>query len=605
MKPIPPHEAQFVHTTVHFTMTAPMGKRLNLERASRRLLAADIAESSAWPSEASVRVTSRLVPLLRRLRRLHRLAEAVDRLDSANLPRLLWFAIRHPLLTLKAARRGPVSSIDESKNDRHEGAQAESGTDSLTEADLVIANLLTLSAAERKVDADLFAGENRDEDRMVRLVLRGSYHEYKLPGWTEAVHVVFEPRLLLHESGVMQLTVALPIFRSLSTTDAIEVADASTPALIESQYSEPLLRDLPKRRLVGEWSQVLDATARLRVMKFTHPLNMLDAMNRYVEAVGSLIGLPIGEERVTYATVMTTSGDCCGKQELWKTTHPEDVTRLGIRFAGHSGLSVRISPGRDFGVTDDQSFYLNIGSALYLTHGGGAPEGIAQLSTVLLTEFSLLQYMRLRVLEMTAGAFPQSAAKLDQLYRDSLRVFSEMRQGEIRFGSARDIATYLVNEMGGAQIRATVQTALDLLSQAYDTKSASRASRRAFRLAFLGTVIAIIIAIPSVGGFLKSAAGLPVATSVRWLLAPIRWANAQGAWGTWIVVGFVFGLSVLVWVLPLLTRARLLHIPRALRRRGTSSGWTFEVADGEEAPPELVSAAPATTGNPSDSGAAS
>ena len=69
------HFAQFSDATVHFTMTTHAGGPLDLNRAVRRLLAADLAVAAAWPSESDVRVTPSLRRLTSSLRNAERLKE--------------------------------------------------------------------------------------------------------------------------------------------------------------------------------------------------------------------------------------------------------------------------------------------------------------------------------------------------------------------------------------------------------------------------------------------------------------------------------------------------------------------------------------------------
>lgn len=81
----------------------------------------------------------------------------------------------------------------------------------LAEAEAAYLGTQVVSAAVRESDANLFGGPDRDGDGFVRLMLRESYHDFVLPGSGEKHHVVFEPRLLLHESGVAQLDLALSL----------------------------------------------------------------------------------------------------------------------------------------------------------------------------------------------------------------------------------------------------------------------------------------------------------------------------------------------------------------------------------------------------------
>ena len=96
---------------------------------------------------------------------------------------------------------------------------------------------------------------------------------------------------------------------------------------------------------------------------------------------------------------------------------------------------------------------------------------------MLLIEHVLLQYFRLRSLEDAVSSSNLFGARLQSVQNEAVAVFSAMRQYEIRYGSAREIATHLLADLGGDDIRRTIETALGLAAQANATRDASIQAR--------------------------------------------------------------------------------------------------------------------------------
>jgi hypothetical protein len=544
-------------------MTTRVHREIDLERAARRLLDADLAVSAAWPSEEGIRLTPRLRPLDRDIRRLDRLVTDVERAETTRRSLLLW--LKHPVIITKGLwsswRQGEL------------GEEVELGPgprESLAEAAQVIEGAQVISSAERDLDSELFGGDSRDRDRFVRLLLRGSYHDIALPGIDgQTQHVVFEPRLLLHESGVVQLTVAVPYKVDLTTEQLVALSRSDTTQIVKSEMAEQLLAGLPgrERSWNGEWSADLDAGARLRVMEFSEPVTMAETLDRHLTAVGAIIGHDLPTEWLTYATTMTSAGGCCAVGD-WEKRHGPDLARVVARFSTSAEVDHSALLGKNLSVSRDHSLYANMGSATYFRRRGVMPRGLRQLYTVLIIEYGLLLYWRLRSLEWDAEVFRLRARKLERLYRASIRLFAEMRHGEIRYGSAQAISRHLLRDLGGEDIRANLERTLDLSAQAYATKSAHREARRAFRLAFVATLVAIIVAIPAVPDFLKAVVSVPQDVRLDWALDPFRWVADQGPFGPWIIAFAVLIIGALLWLIPQLVRVRHVRIPRWLRRRG-------------------------------------
>lgn len=94
----------------------------------------------------------------------------------------------------------------------------------LAEAEEAYLDRQVVSVAIRQRDSDLFSRSSIDGDTYVRLMLRESYHDFQLPDSDEIHHVVFEPRLLLHRSGMAQIDLTISATGGLNVRQALAMS---------------------------------------------------------------------------------------------------------------------------------------------------------------------------------------------------------------------------------------------------------------------------------------------------------------------------------------------------------------------------------------------
>lgn len=544
------HAAQFTDANVHFTMTTHAGGPLDLKRSVRRLLAADVAVAAAWPSEKNVRVAPGVRKLASSLRNAERLRDDFSGFHGEQTWRSFARLVRrHPRLVganiLRWRNGDPtytdlvadLSSLDEALGD---------GID-------VVADVQKIAAVERKLDARLFGGRSRDEDEFVRLTLRGSYHNVLLPGTGDSFRVVFEPRLLLHASGVVQLTIAMPVECDLTTSQLVQLSRSDCDVIVRSQMAEPLLKGLPVDRLRGKWLEELDAGARLREIVFDKKVTMAESLERYLFVVGEAVGKVLPREWNVYATVFAATGACCDPAQ-WSVGHQEDLARVTMRYSTAGRIHHEKLIGRDFSLDPESILISNLASTTRIQVRGEPPDPIEHLDTVLLVEHVLLQYFRLRVLEEAISDPRLHGARLQAEQREAISVFTNMRQYEIRYGSAREIATHLLADLGGDEMRRTIEATLGLAAQANATREASIQARRSLVLAWVGTILAVLVAVPALAELLELVSMVPEGSALAVMLAPMTWAASFGAWGPWIIVIALLGGSFGFWLLKSIRR---------------------------------------------------
>lgn len=236
---------------------------------------------------------------------------------------------------------------------------------------------------------------------------------------------------------------------------------------------------------------------------------------------------------VNYPVSIIQSSPCC-KPEAWKVKHRDDLLRLSMRGSIDRQISPEMPLPVDLSLGRDHSLFANMGSAVYMKWEGEAPKSISELDTVLVFEHALLLYMRLHSLEQKVTNGPLRASELRLRNRDAIELFSELRQRDLRFGEARDIARHVLEDLGASDIRRTIEVALDLSASAYGVLSAERAATRAWWVTLAATVLAFVLAIQPIGSLIQSAStdvnvtGLPKMAFVH--------LQTLGFWAPWAVL---------------------------------------------------------------------
>ena len=639
------HAPSFKSASVHFLLTVSLVGQTDLARSVRRLLAADLAVSAAWPSETAIRVSYRLRKQARRLRNLRAMAMLYEQADTTGswltalkfairsprigahylrskwlstkaLPRLKklaeapsagrllvlfarhpWFTLQHVLPSIRITRDkagpdpedGPDPVIGKRDARVAQGTEEDEIDDDdetnllrvLAEAERNYLDRQVVSVATRLNDAHLFAGPDRAEDGFVRLMLRESYHDFVLPGSKERHHVVFEPRLLLHESGVMQLDLVLRAETTLEVRQALAMMWGPEEIFVRSQMSKPLLRGTAWELLADYSGGEVDAGHPLGLIEHPTPVSMAEVLGVHLSAVLA-ITKHSSRHWLIYPVAILDPDECC-TPEQWKLTHRDDLIRLAIRGSVHRDVAPHVPIPQDLSLGRNRSLYANLGSAVDFQWRGAAPKGMAELDTVLVLEYALLQYMRLRSMEEDVSRMALNERALRARYRGAVRIFSELRQRDLRSGETREMVRHVLHEFGAPEMRRTIETALTLSASAYATLSAERASRRAWWVTTAATLIAFLVAVPPLQGLLNSVPAPSLGESPA--LVPLRWLAEQGFWGPWITMAGVLLLVVALWILNSLGRWRLRRLLSF--RRGYKWPNEFAIDRETHSPSEL------------------
>lgn len=562
--------------------------------------------------------------------RLQRLA------DSNSLWQLAWFVVRHPVigardvLPLVRFSRGASATDAKGRNATTESPKVDTvlresqgtehsrgdksdlpedaddmGTSELLEilddAEHNYIQLQVVSAAERIVDAQLF-GHTRAARPYVRLMLRGSYHHFQVEGASATHHVVLEPRVMLHPDGVIQLDVALRASGSLSTAQLLEFMQGGAPRIVSSEMSTPLYEGTEWEPLAKLIEGEVDRGKPLAKIHHSAPASVAQLLHVHLGAVFRAANLSGDIDWLLYPILFTQPGACCTAGR-WRSNHAHDLHLIAIRGHAQATISPHVEAPTDLSLRSSHSLFASLGSAVYVRWSGALPSGIRELDTTLVFEYALQLYMRLVAMEVRVAELSLGDRTLRHRYREALRLFSELRQGSLRSGEARDVAKAVLRELGADDIRPTIETALSLAGTAHDTVSSARAARQSWWLTVLATIVAFLVAVPTLQQLLAALPASAPSPLLDLLLSPLRWASNLGFWGPWMMMAAILAAVSFGVAFGWIVRHRPRTLPSLRRGFAWPTSFTITSYDGPPQPAEeshQQSRAAPTTSAPSD-----
>jgi hypothetical protein len=633
---VPEHEPEYSHVAVHFTLTAQLSGHVDVRRSARKLLDSRLATTAAWPSEDSIRLSRHARGQARDLRRTRALSKnyevalaegtwraglrlvrhhpkigfmhlralwakraGVDlqrMLDKETPAALVGFILRHPIVGLfrvlpqvRFARdteepratsvRDPADSPDPPSPDEVSDEDSDLA-EILDEAERTILDQQIVSAAERFIDRRMFGGSDHDNDRFVRLQLRNSYHDFVLPGGTESQHVVFEPRVLIHESGVLQLDLVIRAEGPLTTAQVLGLMWGPAPRIIRSEMSTPLVRGTDWESRESGFAEEPDMGKPLGYFDHALPVSMTEVARIHLQAILAVLRR-VSTDWINYPVALIEAGDCCADGETWQRTHRNDLHMLVIRGNAATTAPSYLEMPRDLSLRSKSSLFATLGSAVYFQWEGESPRGIEELDTVLVFDYALLLYMRLQVLERSVSRMSLRERALTMQYRQALVLFGDLRYRNLRHGETRDVVKHVLDDLGAGSMRATIESALNLSSMAHATRSASRASRRAWWITVLATVITAFVALPTMLEVIDAASLADDNVFFAPVAGVLDWTRGLGFWGPWALIILVLALIAALMSISWVWRHRPQHLPSFRRGFAWPVPITLSEADSD------------------------
>ncbi|PWR17331.1 hypothetical protein DKT69_00870 [Micromonospora sicca] len=278
------HVATYDEAVVYFTFvfgSVPVSPHI----VADRLLAAEVAETVTSPIDGEVRMAPRYRGLVRVIRDAERLAEASR---AVTYGQFAGWARKHPLLAarlatsavnrkVKGAIGRPIDRSDEEDADVDEDVETKMRR-LVEEVNASVARRQALNAIQHSREKDMYQAAYLESEPYLRLTLRKV--NFGLSGFAGQDGLAEGQRgdvlLLVHRSGVLQLTMAVRMPQGLSTDQLIPRTIASGVSLGWTEVAEPVMEaasrrgNHDRRRWPGDWLVGLQEGTRWR--RFVHPL---------------------------------------------------------------------------------------------------------------------------------------------------------------------------------------------------------------------------------------------------------------------------------------------------------------------------------------------
>lgn len=481
---VAPHPATFERTTVYFIWTQATKRPLVLGKATHRLLRAEIASTAAWPSEQTVRLPPSLARVDAGIARLRAASDFVDEIDGWRS--LVGSALRHPRMlarVLRLAAQGRKRTPDE--------AEDEDSADPLDEVEMMLMDWQKVALLEREIDRSTFGGDAHLEDRFVRLMLRPTHHTLTVAG--EAYDTVFEPRLLLHEEGVIQIAVGVELPAQSLLSGVVAGSSPESPIMSKSRIPEPFAPPHGKWA-GGSWSDTLVSGVRERILPHDEPADVGSYLEFLAGSVQDHIHAELDPHSLCFPVVITQPAVCCSD---WSTGHPRELLALTSGVSAEtSDQDLRAELPRDFAAFRDHSMFHSLASAT-VVHWDEWRPGIWDLNFTMLYEHATLLYARARRAERKTRLVPSKRRQISGLSQVALFMDAEARGAFVHAGTARTTFRDVLRELGVPEILDTLAKGLALANDRATARASERVARSTRNLTLFGLGIAVVAAIPA------------------------------------------------------------------------------------------------------------
>ncbi|MFI2410081.1 hypothetical protein [Streptomyces sp. NPDC018947] len=508
-----------------------------------------------------------------------------DALEDGRLPR--WM-IRHPfwaarVLSRPTFRRSRASS----------GEPSQPISDSLRETisfiEQSVAESQAVNAIQYHIERDLLRAPYLASEPYVRLRLRSAGQwlirmnggETRPTGSLE-MGTAADILLLIHRSGVLQMTIALRLPDRITVDQYREMSFGSSEIVTASRLSETILRAAygkrAERYLEGEWEDEQEEGVRWRMAVHESPASMSDLSVLYQEAIARTIKSAPSGDWFCYPVAFIDKVTCCDSEESFKRNHDRELKNAIVRSPDvstvRSGLISSLIP-EDCSLTMSSSWYCNMSSSLEVTWPGSRDGEFAQhLQRLVILESALLQYWQIRLLDRRVGVTNGRVRQVRAIQREAIFGLREYRDSSISFGDAMDVVDRLLGEWRADSLYGHVLESIDQLQQLVVAAESKRSATRANMLAGIALIVAIFLGLPAIDETLTIAKAVKVDGLLGIPLKPFHVLASRGEKGTW--VGYLAFLASVIVCLFGLTLRRGRSRSRS-RRREPGISWPLEV----------------------------
>lgn len=561
---------------MYFVFCFSARKPIDVNVIADRILKAGLAETVGSPAREDVRVAPKYRDLAKILQKAHAydelnellginenqqdesgdgLREAEPSNDTGPTTVMKWMRI-HPVLSvqiLASVTWGRIKRLFR-RAEVESNAERVDLKETIAEANEAVARTQFVSATHQLVESQLFQQEYLAGEPYLRLQMIGTHQWWRMLDGGEqraegndAGGIVSDALLLVHRSGVMQLTIAMALPANLSTDDLISLVKPGSPNLTSAEIPESIIDAAEpmtgfESSLAGHWLPEVSHNNRWRHVDYATPTSVTELFQLYWDSLIVATRTDFNPSWLCYPVVCIDKVECCSSEEQWMENHRRDLAAMISRTTGSGNL-------RDVAVADlipqDASF--RHGTSILFTEGctvriawpgEETPDFEDHLWTLLLPESALVQYWQLRVLEARLAATLRRQRDVRQVQLEVIYGLEEYRLGRLTYGSATDTVDRLLDRWRANRLHSRILESLDQLQQRVADGDALRAARRANLLATAAAIVAVVLGLPAIKETLDVASGIPEGVALGWLpsrfnLSPIKVQRECGL-PTWL-----------------------------------------------------------------------
>ncbi|GLP71126.1 hypothetical protein TUSST3_77460 [Streptomyces sp. TUS-ST3] len=570
----PTHAAIVSEGVIYFIYSFDAAHPIDIRKAANRLLKAEIAETVVSPRDGEVRVAHRYQSLVRLMNHSNAIREISEALEQH---RLLRWAIRHPIWAMRIFA-GSGSRRSRATDESADSTISQRIEENVAFIQRAVAEYQSVNAIQHHIERDLLRIPYLVSEPYLRLRLRSAGQwlvrmnggGVRPPGnLDEGIRA--DVLLLIHRSGVMQLTVALRMPDNITVEQYREMAFGSSNVVSASRISEPVLKAAYGRRaqryLTGEWEPDTEEGVRWRLTQHGDLASVSDLFELYYEAIINAIKGETSGDWFCYPAVFFDKVECCDSETSFKGAHEDELKNAIARSVDVSEIRPEAMADmipEDCSLTRHTSLYCNMASSLEVRWPGSREGEFAQhLQRLVIFESALLQYWQIRLLDRRVGVTNGRVSQVREIQREAIFGLREYRDSSISFGTAIDLADRLLKEWRADRLYSLVLESIDQLQQLVVAAESEKSARRANVLAGTALIVAIFLGLPAINDTLDIAQDVKMGGFLGIFLEPFHALASRGEEGTWI--GYLMFLSAVLACLLALKFKR--GRPRAWRRR--------------------------------------
>ncbi len=581
------HDPLISEATIYYTFTSATEKPLDLHKAATRLLKSGVAETVCSPAEGEVRVSPRYRQLAKLHRKATRLQESQRLLSEGQFRSLI---TRHPLMAMRVAAsigrsllRGEIPQEDVVEEDT---SPDDSTLDEAIELiERSVAARQSVSGAQHAIESTLLRSAYRDSEPYLRLLLRPSRHwlihmaggtQREIDDFGSPSHV--EALLLIHRSGVLQITFALTLPENLKGSAFSAFTFGGNLVCQASEISEPIIANAARDRYerdvshwLGEWREEEEEGTRWRRMQFREHASFADLFALYIDAILKVVKQDGGHEWQCYPVICIDKVTCCDGESEWLEAHGAYMATIcngGPSKLRESAIA-ELSP-KNRSLVPDHSVFVTATNSLRIawTESDYESSFIDHLQLIVPIEITLLQHWQLRNLESRLHATDERGFDVQAVQHEAIYGLREYRQSSLQHGTAIELTEHLLGAWRTERLHARIIDSLDQLQQLAAMEQTRQSASRANRLAAAAVVVALAVGLPAIEDTMEIAKKIPEDGLWGTLAWPLKHFANQGDLGYWKLYIVLLGTVTAAYIALLLKRYRFGVM--VLRRAGYS-----------------------------------